>query len=104
MLRPFPVLRYNEKKGVTAVDTLESLRAEIRRTDEEMRELFVRRCRLAARIGAYKARRGLPVEDKAHEADNRQVLAAAVDLRWREYYMSFLQTVMELAKRVQRNE
>lgn len=85
------------------METLESLRAEIRRTDEEMRALFVRRCELAARIGAYKTRHGLPIEDRAREADNRETLTAATDARWREYYTAFLQEVMELAKRVQRD-
>ncbi len=83
------------------METLDSLRAQMRQTDEAMQDLFIQRCRLARRIGAYKQQHGLAVFDPTREEENRRVLAGAVDAEWRSYYMEFLQTVMDLAKRVQ---
>ncbi len=83
--------------------TLESLRAEIRQTDEAMRTLFLRRCDLVKQIGIYKKTRHLPILDAAREAENRRVLAEKVDESLRDQYMEFLQMVMDLAKQVERD-
>jgi chorismate mutase / prephenate dehydrogenase len=58
-----------------AVDELESLRAGLARTDEEIRRGISRRLDLAKRIGQAKQRRRIPIRDRAVE---RQVLE-----RWR---------------------
>ena len=58
--------------------TLQSLREEITRTDEEMARLFVRRMEISKRIGALKTELGLPVFDPAREEENLRAAASRV--------------------------
>ncbi len=84
------------------MEELSVLREEINRIDRQMAELFCDRMQVAAKIGAYKAKRGLPVEDLARE----QVLLHR-NTEWipeeglRSYYMDFQQNVMDLSKHYQ---
>ena len=48
---------------------LDGLRCRLDETDAAILELFDRRQRLSAAIGAYKSAHGLPVRDKAREAE-----------------------------------
>ena len=48
---------------------LDGLRCRLDETDAAILELFDRRQRLSAAIGAYKSSHGLPVRDKAREAE-----------------------------------
>ena len=82
---------------------LEELREEIRRVDEEMAALFVRRMEASRKIAAYKNEHGLPVEDRAQEARVLTGRGALVDDALRPYYLEFLRGTMEVSKRLQRD-
>ncbi len=53
---------------MAAEGILDALRKEIAEVDLKLVELTARRCRLAVEAGAWKQRRGFPVEDPAQEA------------------------------------
>lgn len=89
--------------GETHRMELEELREEIRRADEAMAPLFVRRMAAARGIAAYKRAHGLPVEDKAQEARVLAGRGALIeDEALRPYYLDFLRAVMDVSKRWQR--
>ena len=82
---------------------LAEAREEIRRIDEEMAALFVRRMEAARSIAAYKAAHGLPVEDLAQEARVLAGRSALIkDDALRPYYLQFLQHTMDVSKDWQR--
>ena len=58
-----------ESIGVDTPADLDGLRCRLDETDAAILELFDRRQRLSAAIGAYKSAHGLPVRDKAREAE-----------------------------------
>lgn len=81
---------------------LNEAREQIDRIDAEMEALFVRRMALVGEIAAYKRANGLPVEDKAREAEllasrGRQIEDAAL----RALYLRFLRQTIDLSKRRQ---
>ena len=84
--------------------TLQSLREEITRTDEEMARLFVRRMEISRRIGALKTELGLPVFDPAREEENLRKAASRVAPEWLADYRTFLQTCMDLSKACQEKQ
>lgn len=55
------------KRAGERTPTLERLRREMDRVNRELLSVLQRRARLAARIGAWKRRQGLAVEDPARE-------------------------------------
>ena len=82
---------------------LEEARETIREIDEAMAALFVRRMDAAREIAAYKADRGLPVEDPAQEARVLAGRGALVeDDALRPFYLAFLRGTMDLSKTWQR--
>ena len=81
---------------------LKELRDEIRKTDEEMAELFVRRMKAVADVAEYKKEHGLAIEDADQEArviSERSPLVKDEVLR--EYYVQFLKDTMAVSKRWQ---
>ena len=81
---------------------LDEARSEIRNVDEAMRALFLRRMEAVRHVAAYKAERGLPIEDKVQETRVVSALAPEVpDAELRSYYVRFLQDVMDVSKRWQ---
>lgn len=60
---------------------LTALREEIDRVDRELVRLLEERMRIARRIGAYKAERGLPVLDAAREEEKLASIRALVTER-----------------------
>ncbi|MBQ9412195.1 MAG: chorismate mutase [Oscillospiraceae bacterium] len=78
---------------------LNEARERIRQADEAMAALFVRRMEAVHTVAEYKRARGLPVEDPAQEARVLEGRGALVeDPVLREYYMLFLQHVMDVSK------
>lgn len=78
---------------------LEELRQEISMTDNEMAALFVRRMDAARQIAEHKRERGLPVEDTGQEKRViREHVKCIEDPELRDYYVRFLQAVMDVSK------
>ena len=78
---------------------LNEAREVIRRIDEEMAELFVRRMEAVREVAAYKRAHGLPIEDKEQERkvfEGRSALVKDADLR--SFYVRFLKATVEVSK------
>lgn len=77
-------------------------RQEINEIDGKMAELFCRRMDAVKEVGQYKKERGLPIFNFERE---RQVIsegAKRIDSPdYRDYYVNFIEYVMELSKRYQ---
>lgn len=77
---------------------IEQLREEIRKTDQEMADLFQRRMGLVREVAAYKKERGLQVKDAGQE---KRVLQKNVSLitdeALKQYYLTFMQDVMNVS-------
>ena len=82
---------------------IEKARREINECDREMARLFEKRMAAASEIASYKRERGLPIEDMAREneviARNSELISDDI---LREYYVSFLQSSMDISKSYQR--
>ena len=65
-------------------------RKNIDRIDREMAELFAERMQAAAVVAAYKEEHGLPVEDKAREAEMIARNTERLPPAYRPYYRNFL--------------
>ncbi|MCQ2428725.1 MAG: chorismate mutase [Clostridia bacterium] len=83
------------------MDKLTKAREIIDEVDARMAELFVRRMEAAELIAAYKKEQGLPVEDKAREAEMTGRLAVHVPAALRPYYKGFLASVIGESKKYQ---
>lgn len=57
------------QNGGRMSDTLDRLRSEIHEIDDAIVELLRQRCRMALKIGVEKAKRSLPMHDRAREED-----------------------------------
>lgn len=81
---------------------LEDLRGEIDGIDRQLVELFERRMDVTARVGRYKAARGLPVLDPAREREVLAKKAASVrDPALRTDVTLLYETIMGLSRRQQ---
>ena len=81
---------------------LNDIRSDINKVDEEMRELFTSRMKLAAEVAEYKSAHGLAIHDPARE--NQVIERNAKELgdeKLRPYYVNFLQSNMEISKSYQ---
>lgn len=88
--------------------TLQSLREEIDRIDEELVRLLDRRARCAVIIGRFKRERGMPIYEPAREA---AVIARARALNGRlegpldeQAIGRLYERIMDEARRIQRTE
>lgn len=98
--------RTEEKRTAAAVPGARSDIAEARknidRIDREMAELFAERMQAAAVVAAYKEEHGLPVEDKAREAEMIARNTERLPPAYRPYYRNFLVGTITESKRYQR--
>lgn len=98
--------RTEEKRTAAAAPGARSDIAEARknidRIDREMAELFAERMRAAAVVAAYKEEHGLPVEDKAREAEMIARNTERLPPAYRPYYRNFLVGTITESKRYQR--
>lgn len=98
--------RTEEKRTAAAVPGARSDIAEARknidRIDREMAELFAERMQAAAVVAAYKEEHGLPVEDKAREAEMIARNTERLPPAYRPYYRNFLVGTIAESKRYQR--
>ena len=87
--------------GIFVAD-INRARQEINEIDRQMAELFCKRMDAVKEVGQYKKERGLPIFNFERE---RQVVAAGAkrvdDPDYRDYYVNFIEYVMELSKRYQ---
>ena len=81
--------------------TLQDLREEITRVDEQMAELFAQRMWISEQIAGIKRREGLPVFDAAREEENLKKAGTRSREDIRPYYLAFLQKCMDLSKAYQ---
>ena len=80
-----------------------ALRGQINEIDASIRQLFLQRMTLVADIVAYKMANDLPVYDAAREAEViRRNLEAIPDEKFREYYQTVLETIMNVSKDFQK--
>ena len=98
--------RTEEKRTAVAAPGARSDIAEARknidRIDREMAELFAERMQAAAVVAAYKEEHGLPVEDKAREAEMIARNTERLPPAYRPYYRNFLVGTITESKRYQR--
>ena len=98
--------RTEEKRTAAAEPGARSDIAEARknidRIDREMAELFAERMQAAAVVAAYKEKHGLPVEDKAREAEMIARNTERLPPAYRPYYRNFLVGTITESKRYQR--
>ena len=98
--------RTEEKRAAAAAPGARSDIAEARknidRIDREMAELFAERMQAAAVVAAYKEEHGLPVEDKAREAEMIARNTERLPPAYRPYYRNFLVGTITESKRYQR--
>lgn len=98
--------RTEEKRTAAAAPGARSDIAEARknidRIDREMAELFAERMQAAAVVAAYKEEHGLPVEDKAREAEMIARNTERLPPAYRPYYQNFLVGTITESKRYQR--
>lgn len=98
--------RIEEKRTAAAEPGARSDIAEARknidRIDREMAELFAERMQAAAVVAAYKEEHGLPVEDKAREAEMIARNTERLPPAYRPYYRNFLVGTITESKRYQR--
>lgn len=84
------------------MNELENARKKINKIDREMAELFCERMNAVADVAAYKAEHALPIFDGDREAqvikNNAQYVS---DTALREYYVNFIQKVMEISRAYQ---
>ena len=84
------------------IHSLENARAIIDRTDREMARLFQERMLAVKEIARYKAENGLPVFDPEREAQVIEKNATLIeDKELSAYYVSYLQSVMDISKKYQ---
>lgn len=82
--------------------SLEEARRKIQDTDAQMAALFQSRMEAVREIAAYKKERGLPVFDKDQEQKVLSRNAPLItDEEIREYYLLFMQDVMDISKKYQ---
>ena len=78
---------------------LQEIREQVRRADEEMAKLFVRRMEAVRKIADFKKERGLPIEDKEQENRVLETRSCLIeDPLMRSFYVCFLQNTMEVSK------
>lgn len=98
--------RTEEKRTPAAAPSARSDIAEARknidRIDRKMAELFAERMQAAAVVAAYKEEHGLPVEDKAREAEMIARNTERLPPAYRPYYRNFLVGTITESKRYQR--
>ncbi|MBR0352555.1 MAG: 3-dehydroquinate synthase [Oscillospiraceae bacterium] len=81
---------------------LEKAREKIANADRQMAKLFEERMEAVKAVADYKKEHGLPVEDKAQETKKISEIGSLIgDPELRPYYASFLQSTMEISKRLQ---
>lgn len=96
-----------EEKRIAAAEPgarsdIAEARKNIDRIDREMAELFAERMQAAAVVAAYKEEHGLPVEDKAREAEMIARNTERLPPAYRPYYRNFLVGTITESKRYQR--
>lgn len=83
------------------MNELEKARLDIDETDREMATLFIRRMQAAETVAEYKKNNGLPVEDKAREAELTARRVRLIPEKYRPYYLGFLEKLIEESKNYQ---
>ena len=81
---------------------LKTIREEITQIDVQMAALFEKRMKAARKVAAYKEAHGLSVRDRKIEAEKIERQKELIeDEELRPYYISFLQSVMDISSSYQ---
>lgn len=83
------------------MENLQDLRARIDEIDAQLTRLFCRRMAVTEQVGRYKLERGLPVLDRAREAQVLEQKAALAEEGRGEDVTALFETVMALSRRQQ---
>ncbi|CCV64787.1 hypothetical protein BN85412100 [Alteracholeplasma palmae J233] len=83
--------------------TIEELRLEIDKIDQEMKELFIKRMEVSKEVGIYKKENNLPILDQKREDQliEKKKLNFNNEELW-SYYEKFIKYIMELSKEIQK--
>ena len=86
------------------MDSLDEIRKRISSIDAEMAALFEKRMTESRKVAEYKIANGLSVTDLKREAEliERNSMLISDD-SLKEYYVSFLQNLMDISKAYQRS-
>ena len=84
--------------------SLEQMREEINKIDQELVDLFRRRMELSKSIGAYKQANQLPVQDPARERELLGRVAEQAGEELSEYAQSVYQTILAVSRSYQNAE
>lgn len=78
---------------------LNEAREMINKIDAEMAKLFEKRMEAVKEVAEYKSARGLPIEDLEREQSLIETMSANIaDDKIRPFYVSFLQSAMDISK------
>lgn len=88
--------------GEQRTSDLDEARAAIDYVDRKMAVLFAQRMEAVADVAAYKAERGLPIQDRVRESQVLERNAARVEAEIRPHYLRFMEALMAESRRYQR--
>lgn len=81
---------------------LEQWRKEIDEIDGSMAELFGKRMAIVEKIGVYKKKNGLPIDDKKRESEViEKNLARMGKPEYERFYIEFMNHLFSLTKRLE---
>ena len=81
--------------------TLEELRNEIDKVDDELRALFEKRMDISGEIAEYKKANNLPVLDSAREEEKLRAILAAARPDLKNYTAALYITIFDVSRRYQ---
>ena len=82
---------------------LENIRSDINSIDKQMAELFEKRMNLVKKVAQYKISTNIPIFDAQREQNVIEKNSAYIsDENIKEYYNSFILSVMEISKEYQK--
>ena len=83
---------------------LDEYRQQINHIDEQMLKLFAKRMQVVKKIGMYKIKNHLSIENRQRENENMKRIAEIIETdSVRKYARSWYRHMMELAKRYQKD-
>jgi len=84
--------------------SLNELRDEIDRIDDELLRLFAERMEVSAQIAAYKKEKKLPILDRTREAEKLDSLEGKVQPELVPYARTLYDTLFDLSRRHQKTQ
>lgn len=80
---------------------LKTYRLEIEKIDKAMIDLLIARFDICDKIGAYKKKVNLPIEDKKREQELLQQYLSFLPKKYQIYYQNIFQEILKCSKSIQ---